>query len=77
MTRPYVTTLTLLRGIAALMMVVFHFNLFVLPITDPAITQLHQHWYLLVDFFFILSGFIMTYVYDSWFEDRVLIASFR
>lgn len=77
MTRPYLTTLTPLRGIAALMMVIFHFNLLVLPIIDPAITQLHRRWYLLVDFFFILSGFIMTYVYGSWFEDRVLIASLR
>ncbi len=77
MNRPYLVTLTPLRGIAALLMVVFHFNLLVMPIIDPAVTQLHRRWYLLVDFFFILSGFIMTYVYGSWFETRVPIASFR
>jgi peptidoglycan/LPS O-acetylase OafA/YrhL len=77
MKQPYLTTLTPLRGIAALLMVVFHFNLFVMPVIDPAITQLHRRWYLLVDFFFILSGFIMTYVYGSWFTERVSMASFR
>ena len=72
----YLTTLTPLRGIAALLMVVFHFNLFVMPVIDPAITQLHRRWYLLVDFFFILSGFIMVYVYGSGFAERVSGASF-
>lgn len=72
----YLTTLTPLRGIAALLMVVFHFNLFVMPIINPAITQLHRRWYLLVDFFFILSGFIMVYVYGSGFAERVSRASF-
>jgi peptidoglycan/LPS O-acetylase OafA/YrhL len=72
----YLTTLTPLRGIAALMMVLFHFNLMVLPLIDPAITQLHRRWYLLVDFFFILSGFIMVYVYGSGFAERVSGASF-
>ena len=72
----YLTTLTPLRGIAALLVVVFHFNLFVMPIIDPAITQLHRRWYLLVDFFFILSGFIMVYVYGSGFAERVSRASF-
>jgi peptidoglycan/LPS O-acetylase OafA/YrhL len=74
MKRVYLTTLTPLRGIAALMMVVFHFNLFVMPVIDPDITQLHRRWYLLVDFFFILSGFIM--VYGSGFADRVSAAAF-
>ncbi|GAB3948944.1 acyltransferase [Spirosoma harenae] len=73
----YLTTLTPLRGIAALMMVMFHFNLLVLPIIDPAITQLHRRWYLLVDFFFILSGFIMSYVYGNWFDERVSAGTFR
>ncbi|GAB3639598.1 acyltransferase [Spirosoma arcticum] len=72
----YLTTLTPLRGIAALLMVVFHFNLMVMPVINPAITQLHRRWYLLVDFFFVLSGFIMVYVYGSGFAERVSGASF-
>ncbi|CCH52307.1 acyltransferase 3 [Fibrisoma limi BUZ 3] len=77
MNRSYLTTLTPMRGIAAVLVVIFHFNLLVLPIIDPAITQLHRRWYLLVDFFFILSGFIITYVYGDWFENRVTVTSFR
>ncbi|RIV25636.1 acyltransferase [Fibrisoma montanum] len=77
MNRSYLTTLTPLRGVAALLVVTFHFNLLVMPLIDPAITQLHRRWYLLVDFFFILSGFIITYVYGDWFENRVSTASFR
>jgi peptidoglycan/LPS O-acetylase OafA/YrhL len=73
----YLTTLTPLRGMAALLMVVFHFNLLVMPVIDPAITQLHRRWYLLVDFFFILSGFIMAYVYGNRFADRVSGVAFR
>ncbi|WP_020605216.1 acyltransferase family protein [Spirosoma spitsbergense] len=73
----YITTLTPLRGIAALLVVVFHFNMMVMPIVDPAITQLHRHWALMVDFFFILSGFIMTYVYGGWFAEKVTTTSFR
>lgn len=71
MKQTYLTTLTPLRGVAALLVVVFHFNLMVMPIIDPAITQLHRHWSLMVDFFFILSGFIMTYVYGEWFAGWV------
>jgi len=77
MKQTYLTTLTPLRGIAALLVVVFHFNLMVMPIIDPAITQLHRHWALMVDFFFILSGFIMTYVYGGWFVERASMVSFR
>ncbi|GAA4409275.1 acyltransferase [Nibrella viscosa] len=77
MSRPYLITLTPLRGIAALLVVVFHFNMLVMPVIDPAVTQLHRRWYLLVDFFFILSGFIITYVYGSWFEERVAGGVFR
>lgn len=77
MKQTYLTTLTPLRGIAALLVVVFHFNLMVMPIIDPAITQLHRHWALMVDFFFILSGFIMTYVYGEWFDERVSSSRFR
>lgn len=67
-TPPYLGALTPLRGIAAVTMVAYHFNMFVMPVIDPAVTRLHQHGYLLVDFFFILSGFILSHVYGGWFE---------
>ena len=52
-----------LRGIAALMVVIFHlFEAFALG--DP-FKQVINHGYLAVDFFFLLSGFVMGYAYDD------------
>ena len=52
-----------LRGVAALMVVIFHTfeaygpgNRFIQPI---------NHGYLAVDFFFLLSGFVVAYAYDD------------
>src|SRR6185369_7058906 len=49
-----------LRGLAALAVVLFHFNIFFLP---QARLPFVGHAYLAVDFFFILSGFVMAHVY--------------
>ena len=49
-----------LRGVAALMVIVYHlFECF------PADTWIIGHGYLAVDFFFILSGFVVGYAYDD------------
>jgi peptidoglycan/LPS O-acetylase OafA/YrhL len=71
-----ITTLTALRGIAALLVAAYHFNQYVLPIADSQWTLAHLRGYLWADFFFILSGFIMTYVYQKRFETGVTIESF-
>lgn len=58
--------LTSLRGIAALIVVVFHFAYYTLPSTGvvlSAYSNFFRNGYLAVDLFFILSGFIMTHVY--------------
>lgn len=56
---------TSLRGWAALMVVCVHFRSFLHPSIDPdEMTFFLAKGYLWVDFFFILSGFIMSYVYD-------------
>ena len=51
-----------LRGIAALVVVIFHFM-------EIAISDYNNnfiaHGYLAVDFFFCLSGFVIAYAYDS------------
>lgn len=53
-----------LRGVAALMVVFFH--LFETYSKGPAY-QIINHGYLAVDFFFVLSGFVMGYAYnDRW-----------
>ena len=49
-----------LRGVAALMVIVYHcYECF------PADTWIIGHGYLAVDFFFILSGFVVGYAYDD------------
>ena len=52
-----------LRGIAAMMVVIFHlcetWN------GDDHAKQIVNHGYLAVDFFFMLSGFVITYAYDD------------
>jgi len=56
---------TSLRGWAALMVVLVHFRSFFHASIDPDdVTFFLAKGYLWVDFFFILSGFIMAYVYD-------------
>jgi len=51
-----------LRGVAALMVVLFH--LFETYSKGPAY-QIINHGYLAVDFFFMLSGFVIGYAYDD------------
>src|SRR5450432_1063232 len=63
----YLTTLTPLRGIAALLVVIFHCNLMLMKWLPDGYTQLITSGWLWVDFFFVLSGFIMSYVYAKYF----------
>jgi len=51
-----------LRGVAALMVVLFH--IFETYSKGPAF-QIINHGYLAVDFFFVLSGFVVGYAYDD------------
>ena len=51
-----------LRGVAALMVVIFHlFETY----SKGAAFQIVNHGYLAVDFFFVLSGFVVGYAYDD------------
>jgi peptidoglycan/LPS O-acetylase OafA/YrhL len=62
-----------LRGIAAIAVMLFHFNIFFLPqarLSD--IVPFLGHAYLAVDLFFLLSGFVMAHVYG-----RVLASNWR
>jgi peptidoglycan/LPS O-acetylase OafA/YrhL len=52
-----------LRGIASLMVVAFH--LFEPFSQGDATKQIINHGYLAVDFFFMLSGFVIAYAYDE------------
>lgn len=81
-TNKYLTNLTPLRGIAALLTVVYHVDIvlsifFGGPLVGGKKTFLLSHMYVMVDFFFVLSGFILCYVYAQNFKDSVDGNSFK
>lgn len=60
--KPHLVLLDALRGIAAFMVIFYHvFEGFA---TSPQ-DQIWNHGYLAVDFFFVLSGFVIGYAYDD------------
>lgn len=62
-----------LRGVAALFVVAFH--LFEAYAGNNPQKQIINHGYLAVDFFFLLSGFVVAYAYDDrW--DRMSVSGF-
>lgn len=66
MTRPRYDILDGLRGVAALMILLYHvFNDAKSFIVWPTTVNEFYHSFLGVDFFFILSGFVMGYAYDK------------
>jgi len=75
--QPYLTTLTPLRGIAALLVVVFHANLDLVPFAPALGTHLIDDGWLWVDFFFILSGFVIAYVYGNYFRYGISGANYK
>ncbi len=76
-THKYLSNLTPLRGIAALWVVVFHFSEIVTKFVSTQYSLLVTKGYLMVDLFFILSGFIMTHVYRKKFQSGVSVKNFR
>ncbi len=70
-THPYLNNLTALRGIAALWVTLFHLNNAIYNIQLPYLSELFGNGYLMVDLFFIMSGFIIMYVYGDGFSHRV------
>jgi peptidoglycan/LPS O-acetylase OafA/YrhL len=61
-TKPHYEILDGLRGVAALLVLFFHIGESHFP--QPADNPVH-HGYLAVDFFFLLSGFVVGYAYDD------------
>ncbi|AGA78990.1 acyltransferase family protein [Echinicola vietnamensis] len=61
-TKQHFDVLDGLRGLAAVIVVIFHFMEIIIP--DFTINVL-AHGYLAVDFFFCLSGFVIAYAYDN------------
>ncbi len=66
--REEIRALTALRGLAAMAVVMQHFSATAQQHAARSIPSLVPHGYMAVDFFFVLSGFIMCYTYASRFE---------
>lgn len=69
---PYINNLTALRGIAAVWVALFHLNAAILNIQLPHFAgMLIGNGYLMVDLFFIMSGFVIMYVYGEGFSRQI------
>ena len=64
-TKPHYEILDGLRGVAALLVVCYHIFEGYAFAGGEAVIKGINHGYLAVDFFFILSGFVISYAYDS------------
>ena len=81
-TKPHYDLLDGLRGVAALLVVVYHvFEGFSFAeLTNGAgdgLIRTFNHGYLAVDFFFMLSGFVISYAYDDRFRSMSLGSFFK
>ena len=72
-TKSHYQILDALRGVAAIMVVVFH--IFEASATSH-FNQIINHGYLAVDFFFLLSGFVIGYAYDDRWKSMTLKSFF-
>ncbi len=61
-TKPHYQILDGLRGVAAIIVVFFHLAE---PLSSSHLNNVVNHGYLAVDFFFLLSGFVIGYAYDD------------
>lgn len=72
--KPHYIILDGLRGVAAIMVVIFH--IFEGHATSH-LDQIINHGYLAVDFFFLLSGFVIGYAYDDRWKSMSFKAFFK
>ncbi len=72
-TKPHYELLDGLRGVAALVVIWYH--IFEGFATSP-IDQRFNHGYLAVDFFFMLSGFVIGYAYDDRWQTTLTLKNF-
>jgi len=73
----FLTNLTPIRGIAAILVVIFHFEIVLVLFLPREISRLFSKCYLMVDLFFIMSGFIIYHVYGEFFKRNIHTATFN
>jgi peptidoglycan/LPS O-acetylase OafA/YrhL len=72
-TKPHYPILDGLRGVAAIIVVTFHLSE---PFATGNLDKMVNHGYLAVDFFFLLSGFVIGYAYDDrWHKPQLAVFS--
>ncbi|MEO7044545.1 MAG: acyltransferase [Ferruginibacter sp.] len=69
--QPYLTTITPLRGIAALLVVIYHSSFWIGPLFPVGYSEFIESSWLWVDFFFVLSGFILSYAYENYIKKGI------
>ena len=74
-TKQHYEILDSLRGVAAVMVVIFH--IFETFSGGNHLKQIVNHGYLAVDFFFVLSGFVIGYAYDDRWGKMTLKGFFK
>ena len=72
--KPHYQILDGLRGVAALIVVAFHIFE---PHSTGHLDQIINHGYLAVDFFFLLSGYVISYAYDDRWNKMTIGSFFR
>ena len=73
-TKPHYPILDGLRGIAAIIVVTFHLAE---PFSTSNMDKFVNHGYLAVDFFFLLSGFVIGYAYDDRWQKTTVGTFFK
>lgn len=81
-TNQYLSALTALRGIAALWVVVFHMDVIIFyrelgTLMPHTWSGLITKGYLWVDFFFILSGFIICHIYGEQLSENLSLSKIK
>lgn len=81
-TKPHYALLDGLRGVAALLVVIYHiFEGFAFAETTngegSGLISTLNHGHIAVDFFFILSGFVISYAYDDRWQKMTLRGFFK
>lgn len=72
----FISNLTPLRGITALLVAVYHFEDLLIRFVPQGWTMFFSKCYLMVDVFFIMSGFIITHVYQKSFQEELKLSRF-